>query len=101
MMTGRQWKQRWAAGAAIGLLLLGIGLALAAGELLPRSQVSGGGGAVASGGLALHTAVGQPAAGAVTMAGATLCSGFWCGLGAPGGPLLGEMRVYLPVVIRP
>ena len=82
-------------------VFLTFSLALASGELLPRSAVSGGGGAVNSGGLVLHTAVGQPAAGAVAMAGESLCSGFWCGLGAPGGPLEGEMKVYLPVVIRP
>ncbi len=82
-------------------VFLTFSLALASGELLPRRAVSGGGGAVTSGGLVLHTAVGQPAAGAVTMAGESLCSGFWCGLGAPGGPFEGDMKVYLPVVIRP
>lgn len=81
-------------------VFLTFSLALASGELLPRSAVSGGG-AVTSGGLVLHTAVGQPAAGAVTMAGESLCSGFWCGRGAPVGPFEGEMKVYLPVVIRP
>lgn len=81
-------------------VFLTFSLALASGELLPRNAVSGGG-AVTSGGLVLHTAVGQPAAGAVTMPEASLCSGFWCGLGAPGGPFEGEMKVYLPVVIRP
>lgn len=81
-------------------VFLTFSLALASGELLPRSAVSGGGGPVSQGGYALRSAIGQPVAGAVQN-GVSLCSGFWCGLGAPGGPFEGEIKVYLPVVIRP
>lgn len=82
----------------ITAVLLTFSLVAASGELLPRSLVSGGGGMVSEGGLALHSAIGQPVVGAVEN-GVTLCSGFLCGSGAP--PVGGsDFYVYLPLVIR-
>ncbi len=82
----------------ITAVLLTFSLAAASGELLPRSLVSNGGGMVSEGGLALHSAIGQPVVGAVGN-GLTLCSGFLCGSGAP--PVGGsDFYVYLPLVIR-
>ena len=82
----------------ITAVLLTFSLVAASGELLPRSLVSGGGGMVSEGGLALRSAIGQPVVGAVEN-GLTLCSGFLCGSGAP--PVGGsDFYVYLPVVIR-
>ncbi len=71
--------------------------ALAAGEMLPRSLVSGGGGRASGGGLALHNAIGQPAAGPVSNGTVHLCSGYWCGAAAPGS---GAPTTYLPVVVK-
>lgn len=82
----------------ITAVLLTFSLVAASGELLPRSLISGGGGMVSQGGLALHSAIGQPVVGAVEN-GLTLCSGFLCGSGAP--PVGGsDFYVYLPLVIR-
>jgi hypothetical protein len=81
----------------ITAVLLTFSLAAASGELLPRSLISGGGGMVSEGGLALRSAIGQPVVGAVEN-GAALCSGFLCGPGAPVGG--GDFYVYLPLVIR-
>jgi hypothetical protein len=83
--------------AVLVLLLVMVGLAAAVGELLPRNLVSGGGGMVSEGGLALHSAIGQPVVGAVEN-GLALCSGFLCGSGAPVGG--SDFYVYLPVAIR-
>jgi hypothetical protein len=97
IMTQRQRRQVTLV-AVLVLLLVMVGLAVAVGELLPRSLVSGGGGMVSEGGLALQSAIGQPVVGAVQN-GVTLCSGFLCGSGAP--PVGGSnFYVYLPVAIR-
>jgi hypothetical protein len=84
----------------LAALLLAAGVALAAGETLPRSLVSSGGGQVSAGGLHLHSAIGQPLVGAVGD-GPALCSGFLCGPGAPGASGGGEpFFLYLPLVQR-
>lgn len=70
-------RRRWALGVALLSVLLFVGLGLAAGEMMPRSLVSGGGGMVSQGDVALNSAVGQPAVGSVRN-GITLCSGFHC-----------------------
>lgn len=69
--------------AGLMALLLSIGVALAAGEILPRSLMGSGGGQISGGGLRLRSAIGQPVAGAVSDS-FTLCSGFICGQEAPG-----------------
>jgi hypothetical protein len=73
--------------ALIGLLagLLFAGLIFAAGETIPRSAVTGGGGTLSASGVALQAAVGQPVAGAVGSA-TTLCSGLICGAGVSAPP---------------
>jgi hypothetical protein len=58
-------------------VLLFAGLGLAAGEMIPRSLISGGGGPVSQGDVTLNGAVGQPVVGPVRD-GITLCSGFHC-----------------------
>lgn len=70
-------RRRWALGVAVLGVLLFAGLGLAAGEMIPRSLVSGGGGLVSQGDVALNGAIGQPAVGPVRD-GITLCSGFHC-----------------------
>ncbi len=80
------------------VLLLGVGLAAAGGDMLPRSLLSSGGGLVSQSDLALHSAIGQPAVGAVQN-GSTLCSGYLCGASAP--PVSGgTFHIYLPTVVR-
>ncbi len=75
-------------------LLLGAGLALAAGTpSLDRWAIGGGGGTVEGGGLQLSFTLGQPVAGTVSSGGTELCAGFWC---AGAGTSL-----YLPVILRP
>jgi hypothetical protein len=82
------------------LLLLGLGVVLAEGEMLNRSLVSGGGGIVSQSGLTLHSATGQPVAGAVAND-LLLCSGYWCGGGAPvtEPPIIGDdFALFLPLI---
>jgi len=82
----------------ITAVFLTFSLAMAGSDVLPRSLVSSGGGTVSEGGLALHSAIGQPVVGAVQN-GLALCSGFLCGSGAP--PVGGsEFASYLPLVLR-
>ena len=81
------------------MLLLGLGVVLAEGEMLNRSLVSGSGGIVAQSGLTLHNATGQPVAGTVAND-LLLCSGYWCG-GAPvtEPPIIGgEFDLFLPLI---
>ena len=86
-------------------LLLAISIVLpltvwAAGELLPRHVIPGGGGARLTGGdLVLHGALGQPVAGPASNASYRLCSGFWCG-GVPEIVVPDKYIVYLPLVVR-
>jgi hypothetical protein len=75
-------------------VLLVAAHALAAGEIVPRYIIPGGGGTrLAAGNMMLHGALGQPVAGPVSASTYNLCSGFWCG-GAKTG------KVYLPLTIR-
>lgn len=81
-------------------MLLGLGVVLAEGEMLNRSLVSGGGGIVTQSGLTLHSATGQPVAGAVAND-LLLCSGYWCGGDAPitEPPIIGdEFDLFLPLI---
>lgn len=88
----------WSAVLLLTLLLV-VGLAVAAGEMLPQSLVSSGGSQVDQEGLTLHSAIGQPAVGAVEN-GATLCSGFLCGADAPQLSTDDDYPLYLPAVSR-
>jgi len=88
-------KRKAAAGAILLSLLLLAAIALAAGETIPRSVVSGGGGQVTASGITLGSAIGQPAAGQVGSGNLRLCSGYWCG-----PPPAASSSVYLPMVIR-
>jgi len=84
---------------ALLVLLLSLGVALAAGEQLGRTLTGSGGGQVGQNGLSLHSAIGQPAAGLVENE-LTLCSGFLCG---PRGPLIvdgDDYDLYLPLILR-
>lgn len=99
-MKGITGKKRvlWSA-VLVVTLLLAVGLAAAAGEMLPQSLVSSGGGQVDQEGLTLHSAVGQPVVGAVE-SGSTLCSGFLCGADAPQVSSDDDYPLYLPAVSR-
>jgi hypothetical protein len=85
--------------ACLLLLLLGFGVVWAGGEALPRSLISAGGGLVTQGDLVLQTATGQPVAGAVDN-GLVLCSGYWCGAGAPITEPPAGHALFLPTIIR-
>ena len=90
---------RW--GAVLGLLLIFLAAtaALAAGEGLPRSVVSSGGGVIQATGRQVLASIGQPVVGAVSGPPLTLCSGFICGEGAP--PVSQEgFKTFLPRVSR-
>ncbi len=96
----KQINVKWILAVLLMTVLLTAGLALAAGELMPRSLVSSGGGLVSEAGYTVHSAIGQPVVGAVTNE-ATLCSGFLCGPGAPPAPPINiEYNSFLPVMIR-
>ena len=67
---------------AVVLALAAFGVALAAGESMPRSLFSGGGGANSAAGIQSQGALGQPVAGAVSDGSSfSNCAGFWCGSG--------------------
>lgn len=80
-------------------------LALADDDVLPRSLVSSGGSVVSESGFTLHSAVGQPAAGAVAN-GPVLCSGYLCAAGVSPGDDGGNgddgdgRSLYLPSIAR-
>jgi len=84
-----------------GILALAICLALALPVLAQSSAnydltwnvVAGGGGRMASGAYRLLGTAGQPLSGMAGTGSYGLCSGFWCGVAAPG-------RTYLPLVLR-
>ena len=83
-------KRRIAFTLALILVLLGTGVALAAGGYdLSRWTVPGGGGASSGAGYSLSGAAGQPAAGEMSGPGFHLSGGFWVG---------GGYGVYLPVI---
>lgn len=96
----RSARLRYALLIVVAALLM-AGTALAAGERIPRSAVTGGGGAQSTAGIQLRVAVGQPLAG--TSSGATrLCSGMLCGAGVPDTPDPGVpgTTLYLPLLAR-
>jgi len=85
---------------ALALLLLSMGLALAAGESISLGLVGSGGGEVSAEGLSLRSAIGQPAVGAVGED-LSLCSGQFCGPDAPPAAGGGDAHaVFLPFVGR-
>ncbi len=93
---------RWLPAVMLLVMVLALtaGLVLASGETLPRSLVSSGGGLVSEGGYLTQSALGQPIVGAVENE-AVLCSGFFCGEGAPPAPpIIGGHHSYLPVMVR-
>jgi hypothetical protein len=79
------------------LLAFSLGLVAAAGEMLPRSLVSSGGGSTANSELTLQASLAQPIANTVTNE-FTLCAGFYCGAGVT--ETVVNYNVYLPAVIR-
>lgn len=86
--------------AALIVLLVMAGVVAAAGEVMPRSLLSSGGGVVSQAGYSLHSAVGQPVAGAV-QEDLTLCSGYLCAAEAPLSPAPdGGHLLYLPMTVR-
>jgi hypothetical protein len=98
-MNKTMQSKRWMIGLVLVAVLavVPLGIALAGVDALPRSVVASGG-MVSQSGLTLHSAVGQPATGAVYSS-LSLCSGFLCGPGAPG--LSGDTHhLYLPVLTR-
>jgi hypothetical protein len=80
------------------LALFVSGAALAAGSYtLSWWTVDSGGGSSSGSGYILSGTLGQPDAGTLSSGGGyTLASGFWHG----GAPVLAEMKVYLPLVVR-
>lgn len=78
-------QQKWLVGLTLALVvaLFVAGVALAAGETLPRFNLGGGGETVSTEETVLRGAFGQPVAGAVSASstGSQLCGGFECGLG--------------------
>ena len=89
-MRGTRWLI-----PALALSIIATAVALAAGDSLPRSVMSSGGGTgLAAGGNILYGTLGQPVAGTVSDTDFDLCSGFWCGPAASRGK-----RIYLPLII--
>ena len=84
-------------GAVVGVLLL-TGIALAAGENLPRHVVDSGGSSIENS-ITLRNAIGQPIAGTVSN-GITLCSGFVCGQNTSAPTPGGDHFIYLPLVLK-
>lgn len=79
--------------AALTVLLLLAGVALAAnGYEITRYVIGGGGGHSEAGGYVLDATVGQGVAGVVNDAPYELCAGFWCGMA--------EYRFRFPLVLR-
>jgi hypothetical protein len=98
-MIIKKRKALWL-GLILLLALMGLGVVLAEGEMLNRSLVSSGGSIVSQSGLTLHSATGQPVAGAVAND-LLLCSGYWCGGGAPTTepPIIGDdFDLFLPLI---
>lgn len=79
------------------LLAFSLGFVAAAGEMLPRSLVSSGGGSTANSQLTLQASLAQPIANTVTNE-FTLCAGFYCGAGVTETAV--NYYVYLPAVIK-
>ena len=83
-------------GLVAGWLFLGV--ALAAGEIIPRNLMESSGGWVSNGSLRLHHAVGQPVAGTVSNGNLTLCSGLVCGSGVAAQE--STFQIYLPLIVK-
>lgn len=82
----------------IGLLLcLAVGLALAAGDTMPRTLIDSGGGALEQSDIRLQSSIGQPIVGTVSQE-MTLCSGYYCGPGV--AAVAKDYAIYLPVIVR-
>jgi hypothetical protein len=100
-MSQRKSYARLAITLALAMLLM-LGVARAAGERIPRSAVTAGGGAAEAGALRLRASVGQPVAG--TSGGAhRLCAGLICGAGAPDTPDPAppdDSMLFLPLLTR-
>jgi hypothetical protein len=81
------------------VLLVAVTVVLAAGETMPRSTFSSGGGLVSGTNLQSNTMMGMPVSGAVSESGgsATNCVGFWCveGVTAP-TPTVGPTATATP-----
>lgn len=94
----RLMKKRFLLAFIVCLLLaFSLGLVAAAGEMLPRSLVSSGGGTTANSELTLQASLAQPIANTVTNE-FTLCAGFYCGAGVTETGV--NYYVYLPTVIK-
>ncbi len=87
------------AGSLIGaLLVLGIAFSVYAGDpdyILSWWTVDGGGGLSQAGNYTLVGTIGQFDASAMSGGGFSLYSGFW-----PGGALLEQVKLYLPLVVQ-
>ena len=92
-----RFKRRALIGGLVAAFLF-LGVALAAGEQLPRQVIDSGGGQVSAGNVRLVAAIGQPVAGSVSGGNVGVCSGFLCGSG--GGQAPGQNNVYLPLVVK-
>jgi hypothetical protein len=83
---------------SIGLLLLGVSIAVAqtgSGYDLTWSTIDGGGGSAGGGSYTLDGTIGQFDAGVMSGGTYTLSGGFW------GGPAaLAQFKVYLPLVLK-
>jgi hypothetical protein len=75
------------------------GTALAAGERIPRSAMTGGGGTQSTASVQLRAVVGQPIAGA-SHSTVRLCSGLFCGTSVPDDPDTPVSTLYVPLVVR-
>jgi hypothetical protein len=98
MVKNSTMKRRLVFTLALALVVLGTGVALAAGDYtLSWWTVPGGGGESSGGGYSLSGAAGQPAAGELCGTGYHISGGFWVGAGASAPP---PAKLYLPLIIR-
>ncbi len=95
---GQMSFKRWGLISGLVAACLFLGLALAAGEQIPRQVIDSSGGRVSAGNVQLRAAIGQPVAGPVSNGNLALCSGFLCG--PTGGASSGSNSVYLPLIIK-
>lgn len=94
----KRTPKRWALFLLTVVVCLTFSAVAAGGDLFPRSLISSGGGLVSQAGITLHSAIGQPAVGAVQND-LTLCSGYLCGAEAP--PITeGNYEIYLPAITK-
>ena len=82
---------------ALGLMVLGSGVALAAGGYdLSWWTAAGGGGSSGGTGYSLSGAAGQPASSEMSGSGYHLSDGFWVGVGIPPA----GYELYLPLILK-